>query len=70
MTAVWTFDVVAPPISSGMSKPWRSISLATVTISSSEGVISPDRPMTLALCSRAASRIFWVGVITPRSITS
>src|SRR3546814_12460836 len=44
-TAVCARDVVAPPISSGSSKPLRSISLATVTISSSDGVIRPDRPM-------------------------
>ena len=43
--------------------------LATVTISSSDGVMRPLRPMMSALCSTAASRIFSHGVITPRSIT-
>ena len=38
-------DVVAPPIRSGILVPVRSISLATWIISSSEGVIRPDRPM-------------------------
>ncbi len=38
------------------------------TISSSEGVMRPDRPMMSALCSTAASRIFSHGVITPRSM--
>ena len=47
-TAVWVRDVVAPPISSGSSKPSRSISPATWRISSSDGVISPDRPMRSA----------------------
>ena len=50
MTAVCTRLVVAPPISSGMSKPCRSISAATWHISSSDGVMRPDRPMMLALC--------------------
>ena len=40
-TAVCCFDVVAPPISSGRSSPRRSISRATWTISSSDGVIRP-----------------------------
>ena len=43
-TAVCWRDVVAPPISSGRSSPRRSISLATLTISSSDGVIRPERP--------------------------
>ena len=70
LTAVWAREVVAPPMSSGMSKPWRCISEAIVTISSSDGVIRPDSPITSASCSLAASRIFWAGTITPRSITS
>ncbi len=53
-----------------MSKPSRSISEATVTISSSDGVISPERPMMSTFSLRAVSRIFCVGTITPRSITS
>ena len=51
-------------------KPRRSISRATNTISSSDGVISPDRPMMSTFCSIAVSRIFAAGTITPRSITS
>ena len=70
LTAVCARDVVAPPISSGIVKPWRCISAATLTISSRLGVISPDRPITSAPISRAVSRIFWAGTITPRSTTS
>ena len=40
-TAVCWRDVVAPPIRSGSSSPRRSISLATCTISSRDGVIRP-----------------------------
>ncbi len=69
-TAVCAREVVAPPSSSGMSKPWRSISLATRTISSRLGVIRPDSPMMSAPTSLAVSRIFWVGTMTPRSMTS
>ena len=45
-TAVCCFEVVAPPIRSGRSRPRRSISFATSTISSSDGVIRPERPTT------------------------
>ena len=69
-SAVCTFDVVAPPISSGIVIPARFISSATVTISSSEGVMSPDSPIMSASFSFAASRIFDHGTITPRSTTS
>ncbi len=62
--------MVAPPISSGISNPWRCISEAMFTISSSDGVMRPERPITSASTSRAVSRIFWAGTITPRSITS
>nr|CRL82881.1 hypothetical protein CPGR_06111 [Mycolicibacter nonchromogenicus] len=68
-TAVWAREVVAPPINSGISRPSRSISTAKLTISSSDGVISPDRPMMSASCSLAAFRIFSAGTITPRSMT-
>ena len=44
LTAVWARDVVAPPISSGIVKPWRCISVATLTISSRLGVIRPGQP--------------------------
>ena len=70
LTAVCARDVVAPPISSGISKPCRSISEARFTISSRDGVMSPDSPMTSAPSSLAVSRIFWAGTITPRSTTS
>ncbi|MNU04437.1 hypothetical protein D3C72_2488450 [compost metagenome] len=70
MTAVWVRLVVAPPISRGMSKPRRSISRATKTISSSDGVIRPLRPTMSALCSMAASRMRSAGTMTPRSMTS
>ena len=69
-SAVWTFDVVAPPISSGIVMPARCISSATVTISSSEGVMRPDRPIMSASFSFAASRIFDQGTMTPRSTIS
>lgn len=69
-TAVCALDVVAPPSNSGMSNPCRSISCATPTISSSEGVIRPDRPMMSAFSAFAVSRILAVGTITPRSTTS
>ena len=51
-------------------KPSCSISPATWRISSSDGVISPDSPITSAPTSRAVARIFAAGTITPRSITS
>ena len=70
LTAVCARDVVAPPISSGISKPWRSISDATLTISSSDGVMSPDRPIRSAPSAVAVSRIFCAGTMTPRSMTS
>ena len=53
-SAVCALLVVAPPISSGVFRPSRCISPATVTISSSDGVISPDRPIMSALLSLAA----------------
>ena len=70
LTAVCAREVVAPPTSSGMVSPRRCISEATLTISSSDGVISPDSPTASAPISTAVSRIFWAGTITPRSITS
>ena len=69
-TEVCAGDVVAPPISSGTTKPCRCISRATCTISSSEGVMSPDSPMKSTCSRRAVSRIFSHGTITPRSMTS
>ncbi len=67
-TAVWAALVVAPPIRSGTVHPVRLISFATWTISSREGVMRPERPMTSAFFSTAAARIFSHGVRTPRSI--
>src|SRR5439155_27266768 len=58
------------PIKSGKRNPSRSISCATCTISSSDGVIRPLRPITSACFSRAVSKIFAAGTITPRSTTS
>lgn len=69
LTAVCILLVVAPPMSSGSFMPRSSILRATVTISSSEGVMSPLRPMRSALCSSAASKIFSQGVMTPMSMT-
>ncbi|MNH44298.1 hypothetical protein D3C81_1100420 [compost metagenome] len=69
-TAVCALEVVAPPIISGRWKSWRCISRATWTISSSDGVIRPDRPMMSHFCSRAVCRIFSAGTITPRSTMS
>ena len=69
-SAVWTFDVVAPPISSGMVMLARCISAATVTISSSEGVMRPLRPIMSASFSFAALRMSCQGTITPMSMTS
>ena len=44
-TAVCWREVVAPPIRSGTAMPRRSISAATSTIWSSDGVIRPERPI-------------------------
>ena len=49
LTAVCCRLVVAPPMSSGSVILRRSISRATWTISSSDGVIRPLRPIMLAL---------------------
>ncbi len=57
-------------MSSGSVSPRRCISLATLTISSSDGVISPDSPTASAPSATAVSRIFAAGTITPRSMTS
>ena len=69
LTAVCILDVVAPPMSSGCVMFRFFISLATVTISSSEGVMRPDNPMTSTLSRCASSRIFSKGTITPKSYT-
>ena len=61
--------VVAPPISNGTFICRRCISRATTAISSSEGVMRPDRPTMSARSATAASRMRSTGVITPKSTT-
>ncbi len=51
-------------------EPCRSISAATCTISSSDGVIRPERPMISTFSATAVSRIFVAGTMTPRSMIS
>ena len=70
LIAVCAALVVAPPISSGVFIPNRSISDATCIISSRLGVISPDNPMMSAPTSRAFARIFSHDTITPMSMIS
>ncbi len=70
LIAVCAALVVAPPISSGVFSPRRSISEATCIISSRLGVMSPDNPMMSAFTSFAFARIFSQGTITPMSMTS
>ncbi len=62
--------VVAPPMSSGSLKPWRSISRATCTISSRDGVMRPLRPIMSTFSALARSRIFSQETMTPMSMTS
>jgi hypothetical protein len=69
-TAVCCLLVVAPPINSGSVKPRRFISLATCTISSSEGVMSPESPIASTFSASARRRISSAATMTPRSITS
>ena len=54
----------------GVWMPARFNSWATVIISSSEGVIRPDRPMKSGFRRRASDTIRSVCVITPRSVTA
>ena len=54
----------------GNFNPARCISLATFTISSSDGMISPDKLMATAFSSKAVCKIFPAGTITPRSMIS
>jgi len=51
-------------------EPSRSISAATKHISSSEGVMRPDRPMASTFSSRAVAKILAAGTMTPRSMIS
>ena len=69
LTAVWVRLVGAPPMSRGRFIFLLFISSATCTISSSEGVIRPDKPMMAALWAIASSSILSAGTITPRSLT-
>ncbi len=64
-TAVCWREVVAPPMSSGSFSPRRCISVATLTISSSDGVIRPDRPTASAPSATAVSRMVAAGTMTP-----
>ena len=57
-------------MSRGLSTPARFSASATAIISSSEGVIRPERPMKSAPVALACSTILSVGTITPRSTTS
>ena len=69
-TAVCSVDVVAPPTITGVVMPrWRS-SFNTRIISSSEGVISPDKPIATAFSFCAALTMVSQSTITPRSFTS
>ena len=61
---------MAPPINKGTLKFLLSISLATPTISSNDGVINPDKPIRSQFSFSATSSIFSVGTMTPKSITS
>ncbi len=69
-TAVCCRLVVAPPMSSGSRILRRSISFATNTISSSDGVMRPLSPTRSAFPSMAVCRILSDGTMTPRSTTS
>ena len=68
-SAVWSADVVAPPTMTGVAIPLRCSSSHTFIISSSDGVMSPDSPITSTLCLCAVSTIVCVSTITPRSST-
>ena len=69
-TAVWAFDVVAPPIKSGIFNFNLFNSLAKKTISSREGVINPESPIISTFSSTAVFIIFSGGTITPKSMIS
>ena len=63
-------EVVAPPMSKGKFKFLRFISWAMCTISSKDGVIRPDKPITSTSKRTASSNILLAGTITPKSIIS
>ncbi len=56
-TAVCAFEVVAPPINKREARHVLSLR-QTLSISSSDGVISPERPIRSAFTSLAVRRIF------------
>ena len=70
LTAVCVFDVVAPPIKTGILRFNFSNSFAKKTISSRDGVISPLKPIISTFSFIAVSIIFSGGTITPRSTIS
>ena len=70
MIAVCLGEVVAPPINNGIVNPCRSISFATFSISSREGVIKPLKHIASTFSFFAVFNIFSHGTITPRSIIS
>ena len=64
-TAVCARLVVAPPMSRGNLNPWRSISRATCTISSRDGVIRPLTPIRSASPLWPAPKAFRRGPSLP-----
>ena len=70
MTAVWAFEVVAPPINRGIFNFNLFNSFARNTISSRDGVINPESPIISTFSSTAVLIIFSGGTITPKSIIS
>ena len=62
-------EVVAPPMRSGIFMPAFSISFATVTISSKDGVIKPERPKMSASLSLTAFKMSSHGHMAPISTT-
>ena len=61
---------MAPPISKGILIFSLLSSFARKTISSRDGVIRPDKPITSTFSSTAVLIIFSGGTITPKSIIS
>ena len=69
-TAVCIRLVVAPPINKGISIFSLVISFPICTISSSDGVINPLKPIISTLCFFASCKILSAETITPKSIIS
>jgi hypothetical protein len=63
-------EVVAPPISSGMLKPWRSISLGDVDHLVQRRGDEAGEADDVHVVLPAFCRICSAGTITPRSMTS